>query len=46
MEIAVWSARQPMKILLIIVVLAVLAALAFADYKWRRWMADRRRERQ
>lgn len=35
-----------MKILLVIVVLAVVVASIFADYKWRQWMATRRRERQ
>jgi len=38
--------RQPMKILLILVGLVVVAASVFADYKWRQWMAARRRERQ
>jgi hypothetical protein len=31
--------------LLIILVLVVIAASVFADYKWRRWMASRRAER-
>jgi len=35
-----------MKILLILVGLVVVAASVFADYKWRQWMAARRRERQ
>lgn len=35
-----------MKIVLGIVVLAVLAACLIADYKWRQWMADRKRDRQ
>jgi hypothetical protein len=35
-----------MKIVLIIVALVVVAGLAFADHKWRRWMADRRRDHQ
>jgi membrane-anchored protein YejM (alkaline phosphatase superfamily) len=34
-----------MKLLLIILALILLAALAFADYKWRQWMAARRRDR-
>lgn len=34
------------KILLGIIVLAVLAASFFADYKWRQWMAARKRDRQ
>jgi hypothetical protein len=32
--------------LLILVVLVVIAASVFADYKWRRWMASRRADRQ
>jgi hypothetical protein len=35
-----------MKILLGILVLLVVAASLFADYKWRQWMAARRRDRQ
>jgi hypothetical protein len=35
-----------MKIVLIVVALVIVAASVFADYKWRRWMAARRRERQ
>jgi hypothetical protein len=31
--------------LLIILGLILIAALAFADYKWRQWMAARRRDR-
>jgi hypothetical protein len=31
--------------LFIIVAVVLVAALAFADYKWRQWMASRRRER-
>jgi len=34
-----------MKILLIILGLILVAALAVADYKWRQWMAARRRDR-
>ena len=34
-----------MKIVLIILGLIIIAALAFADYKWRQWMAARRRDR-
>jgi hypothetical protein len=34
-----------MKLILAIVAVVVIAASIFADYKWRRWMADRRRER-
>jgi hypothetical protein len=35
-----------MKILLPILVLLVVTASLIADYKWRKWMADRRRDRQ
>jgi hypothetical protein len=35
-----------MKILLILVGFFVVLASIFADYKWRQWMAKRRRERQ
>jgi len=35
-----------MKILLGILAIAVVAASLFADYKWRQWMAARRRERE
>jgi len=35
-----------MKILLGILALLVVAGSIFADYKWRKWMADRRRDRQ
>jgi hypothetical protein len=34
-----------MKLILIIVVVLVLAGSLVADYKWRRWMAARRRDR-
>jgi len=33
-----------MKILLIIVAVLIIAGSVFADYKWRQWMAARRRE--
>jgi len=32
--------------LLITLALLLVAALVFADYKWRQWMAARRRDRQ
>jgi hypothetical protein len=35
-----------MKILFFIIVLVLVAASVFADYKWRQWMAARRRDRQ
>jgi hypothetical protein len=35
-----------MKLVLGIVVLVVIGASAFADYKWRAWMAARKRERE
>ena len=34
-----------MKIVLIILGVLIVAGLLFADYKWRQWMAARRRER-
>jgi len=34
-----------MKFLLVVLGLFLIAALAFADYKWRQWMAARRRDR-
>jgi general stress protein CsbA len=35
-----------MKILLGILALILIAASVYADYKWRQWMAARRRDRQ
>jgi hypothetical protein len=35
-----------MKILVAILVIVLVAASLFADYKWRQWMAARRRDRQ
>jgi hypothetical protein len=35
-----------MKIFLGILAVLVIAATFFADYKWRQWMAARRRDRQ
>jgi hypothetical protein len=35
-----------MKILLAILGILLVAASLVADYKWRKWMADRRRDRQ
>jgi uncharacterized membrane protein YwzB len=35
-----------MMILLAIVVIATIVASFYADYKWRNWMAARRRERE
>jgi len=34
-----------MKIFLIILAVLIIAGSVFADYKWRQWMAARRRER-
>jgi hypothetical protein len=34
------------KAILIIVAVVVVAASIFADYKWRRWLAARRQERE
>lgn len=38
--------EDAMKILLCILAVLVVAASLFADYKWRKWMAARRRDRQ
>jgi hypothetical protein len=35
-----------MKIFLGILALVLVALSVYADYKWRRWMAARRRDRQ
>ena len=35
-----------MMLVLIIVGLVVIAGLVWADYKWRKWIEDRRRDRQ
>jgi len=35
-----------MKIILGILAALIIAVLLFADYKWRQWMAARRRDRQ
>lgn len=35
-----------MKILLAILALILVVASLIADYKWRKWIADRRRDRQ
>jgi hypothetical protein len=35
-----------MKILLGILAVVLVAASLFADYKWRQWMAARRRDRR
>ena len=35
-----------MKILLGILAVLLVAASLFADYKWRRWITARRRDRQ
>jgi hypothetical protein len=34
-----------MKLVLVIVVLVLVGASFVADYKWRKWMAERKRER-
>jgi len=38
--------EDAMKIFLGILALVLVAASVFADYKWRQWMAARRRDRQ
>jgi hypothetical protein len=35
-----------LKLILAIVVVVVIAGSFYADYRWRRWMAARRRERE
>ena len=35
-----------MKLALIVVVVLLVAGSFYADYRWRRWMADRKRERE
>lgn len=35
-----------MKIALAIAVIVLIAVTVFADYKWRQWMAARRRDRE
>jgi hypothetical protein len=35
-----------MKLFLILVVVALVVVLFVADYKWRKWMAERRRNRE
>jgi len=35
-----------MKLVLIVVAVLVVAGSLVADYKWRQWMAARRRERE
>ena len=35
-----------MKLALILIVAALVIVTCIADYKWRKWMADRKRDRQ
>ncbi len=35
-----------MKIALIVIVVVFVVVTFVADYKWRKWMADRKRDRQ
>jgi hypothetical protein len=35
-----------MKLVLVIIAILVIAGSFYADYKWRKWMAERRRERE
>jgi hypothetical protein len=35
-----------MKLFIVILVIVVIVGSIVADYFWRRWMADRRRERE
>lgn len=34
------------KVALAIIVILIVAGSLFADYKWRKWMADRRRDHE
>jgi len=38
-------AVSAMKVVLIILALIVVAGSIWADYRWRKWMAERRRDR-
>ena len=38
--------RDHLKLILAVVVVLVIAGSFYADYKWRKWMAARRRERE
>ncbi len=35
-----------MKLILAIVVIVIIAGSFYADYRWRKWIAARRRERE
>jgi hypothetical protein len=35
-----------MKIVLAVLAVVLVVAFVFADYKWRKWIAERRRDRQ
>jgi hypothetical protein len=35
-----------MKLVLILIAAALVVATFIADHKWRKWMADRKRDRQ
>ena len=35
-----------MKIFLVALILVLVAGSVFADYKWRQWIANRRRDRR
>jgi hypothetical protein len=35
-----------MKLVLVIIAILVIGGSFYADYKWRKWMAERRRERE
>jgi hypothetical protein len=35
-----------MKFILAIAIVLIIAGSAFADYKWRQWIAARRRDRE
>ena len=40
-----WNPETGVKIVLIVLGILVVGGSLFADYKWRQWMASRRRER-
>jgi len=35
-----------MKVIVTIVVIAIIVGSFYADYRWRKWMAERRSERR
>jgi hypothetical protein len=43
---SIWDGQRSSMAILIIIALAVVAGSIYADYRWRRWVDARRRERQ